>query len=188
MEPGLSLPAGRAAEFPIGAAEEEAMPGITADQHQTADRPLPGPRRTYRVLAAALVKNFAAVLLAVIGLALFFIASLVYPPTAQVSSPAYPQLAVHTNARLNVINYQVIQRRKLAEVLVTVEPYGTLPHGVARASVVLIPPAGTPFAGYPRSACLDGIWATQLTLFSGQFATARFQVRATRPRALKIFR
>jgi hypothetical protein len=154
------------------------MPGITADRDQAAERPLPSPQKKSPISAAALMKSFAALILAVIGLALFLIAALVYPSTAQVSSPAYPQLAIYTNARLNVINYQVVQRRRLAEVLVTVEPYGTLPRGVARASVALIPPTGTLFIGCPRSDCLDGIWATRLKLFSDQFATAKFQVRA----------
>jgi hypothetical protein len=121
----------------------------------------------------------APLVLAVLGLALLVGAFLLYPSTTESSTPAFDYVFIDANANISYVNYQVIQYPGVAQVKISVQPYGSLPSH-AFAALMVDPPFGTAFVDCPRSACSGGSWQERLTLTSDKLLyTAEFGVKAS---------
>jgi hypothetical protein len=162
------------------------MSGIPGNRDQGADRPVPQPQdNTPSPLAAAGKRSrlkgiVAPLVLAVLGLALLVGAFLLYPSTTESSTPAFTQVTIGADSKLNAVEYKVIQRQGVAEVQISLEPYGRLPSGGAAAGLVVEPPIGTAFVDCPKSHCRKGVWTTGMLLTSDKRSTtAKFRVKAS---------
>jgi len=161
------------------------MSGLPSERDQGADRLIPQSQDNTPSLSAAHTRSrlkefLASLVLAVFGVALLVGAFLLYPSTPGGSTPPITQVFINASSNIAIIKYQVVQRPGVAEVKISLEPYGSVPSGGVFVGLVVIPPDGTAFVDCQRSACSGGEWDGGLTLTSdNRFATAEFDVKAS---------
>lgn len=173
------------------------MPETPTAQSPAPESPPPGPEGDPPPLPAAGKRSRRKVLtplaLAVLGLALFLLAIILYPPATGVRAPPYSRLGISAKFPIALIGLNVLQvSPTVAEMKIDVKlPAGVAapPAGAPPAELVVAPPLGTVFRNCPAPFCkiLPGVlpgslWGVPLAFSpvgsTGQ-ATANFFVKAS---------
>lgn len=173
------------------------MPDTPTAQSPTPEGPLPGPKDNPPPLPAAdkpsrRVKILTPLVLAILGLALFLLAIILYPSATGVRTPLYSRLGISTKFPIALLGLSVVQISPgVAEMKITVKLPANVaapPAGAPPAGLVVAPALGTVFRNCPPPFCrtLPGVppgsvWGVPLAFRSvgptGE-ATADFYVKA----------
>ena len=133
-------------------------------------------------------KFLTPIILAVLGLALFLFALILYPSTADIPAPTYAHVSIVTSLPIESIVYEVMQvSQGTAAVQISAslpEPAGpTATSRTARLTMAL--PEGISFRNCARPACemfpsvyAHSVWTQSLNFGSGRYASADFLVKA----------
>jgi hypothetical protein len=132
-------------------------------------------------------KFLTPIVLAILGLALFLFALMLYPSTTELPAPPYSLVSISTRFPIDSIVYRVTQVSSgIARVRISVQLPSQLAIPVPSRAVLLTlaPPPGTLFRNCPHPACevttgmvTGSFWNQPLSFKSGRTANADFFVK-----------